>query len=200
MNSSFLLILNKRIKLGKRYNVKLRNNGKIPAVVYDSKLSVPVYFDKKNLHALSKIMLSGFKLIECSLDGENFFVFIKDIYKHPSKLIVLHLDFQKINKTDIVTSNISFNFIEEKESPGIKKGGFLIKQMSQINIRANASNIPSYINVNLSKLDFNKPLFLSDIIMPNDIKLSTAYKKPSELLVASVIGSKTSAVKEETVD
>lgn len=200
MNSSFLLVLNKRIKIGKQHNIRLRKNGKIPAVVYNKNLSTPIYFDKKDLHALSKIIMSGFKLIKCKLDEDNFFVFIKDIYKHPSNLNVLHLDLQRVQETDIITSSICLQFIKEKESPGIKKGGFLIKHTLHINIKASATDMPTHINVDLSKLDLNKPIFLSNIKMPHGVTLANIHKNPSELLIASAMGSRTGTIKEEKLD
>jgi len=197
MNSSFLLILNKRIKLGKHNNKNLRNNGKIPAIVYNNNLSIPVYFDKINLNIILKLIDSGFDLINCKLDEEQFFVFIKDVYRHPSKSHILHIDFQRVEKTDLITAKVLLNFINEKESPGIKKGGFLIKHMSCINIKSLVSNIPKHIDINLINLDFNKPIFLSDIELSKGLTLSTVYKKPSELLIVSAVVSRTGLKKDE---
>ena len=200
MNSSFLLILNKRIKVGKRYNNKLRTDGKIPAIVYRNSLSTPVYFDKINLNFLSKIIASGFELIKCKLDEDIFTVFIKDIYRHPTKLNIIHLDFQRVKETDIITSKILLKFANEKESPGIKQGGFLIRHMSCINVKACVANAPKYIDIDLSNLTFNNPIFLSDVKLPNETRLSTLYKNASELLVASAVVSRTGLKKEEKTD
>jgi len=194
--SSFLLVVDKRYKIGKRFNVLLRKNNRIPAIIYNNDKSIPISVDSKDAVFLLKMMSHGLRLIRCKLE-EEFFVVIKDIHKHPYKNDILHFDFQRVEENDLVTLDISFRFIGERLSPGIKQGGFLIKYMSSLLVRSVASKIPKHIDIDLSQLNANESIFLSDLSFSNDVILPVLSKrKSSELLIASIIGARISVVKE----
>ncbi len=195
--SSFSIIAEKRVKIGKRFNYKLRKNGKIPAIIYSGVESIPIFFDNKDSLTILKMLSSGCNLIKCEIDSKKFYVIVKDIHEHSFKREVLHFDFQRVDVNDIVSLRILLKFSDEKVSPGIKQGGFLVKHMSSVFIKTLVSKIPSYINVDLSKLNVNKSIVLSDLKIPKGITLPLLYKKEtSGLLVASIVGSRVSEPKE----
>lgn len=197
--SSFLLTFNKRTKVGRRFNVKLRKENNVPAIIYHSNKSIPVFFDVKDVSILLKMMSVGLRLIKASLDGNEMLVLLKDYQNHPYKKDILHFDFQKVEKTDIVNLNVFFRFLGERESAGIKQGGFLIKYMSSVLVRSLVSEIPNYIDIDLSKLSLNESIFLSDIKLSSNVILPILYKKESSsLLVASIVGSRASLIKDKS--
>ncbi len=191
--SSFSIIAKRRLQVGTRYNYKLRKNGKIPAIIYDSVESIPVFFDNKCSFTILKILSSGCNLIKCKLDNKEIFVIVKDIHQHPYKREVLHFDFQKVDINDFVSLRVLLKFSGESVSPGIKQGGFLIKHISSVFVKTVVSKIPSYINVDISKLNVNKSIKLSELEIPKGVILPLLCKKgSSSILVVSIIGSRAS--------
>lgn len=199
MNSSYILHFFNRKKTGKRHNLNLRKQNKIPSIIYKKSISCPVFFEKTQISNLIKIFYSNVKLINAELNDEKFFVIIKNFLKHPYKNDILHFDFQKVNSTDTVIIDVPFNFIGEKDAIGIKQGGYLIKYMQSAKIKSSVENIPNFININLSKLDVNNSIFLTDISYNKNYIFVDLYKKDrSGLLIASIIGAKTEISKDST--
>lgn len=194
---NFFLIFNIRKKTGKKNNLILRKNSIIPSIIYNKKESIPVSFEKKNLIQISKIISNGKKTIKCKIEEKESTIIIKNFQKHPYKNEILHFDFQIIEENEKIKLDVDFKFSEEKLCPGIKQGGFLIKHMTSVQIKSIASEIPNYINVDLSNLNLNETIFLSDLKLEKNIIFPILYKKKSSnLLVASIIGSRTDVSKE----
>lgn len=195
--SNFLLNFDIRKKTGKKDNLILRKNLKIPSIIYCKKESIPVFFEKKDLISLSKIIAQGIKIIKSKIEEKEHIVLIKSFQKHPFKNEVLHFDFQKVEENEIITTYINLKFSDEKLCPGIKQGGFLIKHVSEIQIKSKVSKIPNYIEIDLSKLNVNENIFMSDLKLDNEITIPMLNKKKNlNFLIASIVGSRTDASKE----
>lgn len=177
-----------RTGVGKKCNLKLRKNLKVPAVIYFSGLSIPIFFDD----LYSKDIINNFHI------GKNFFdifvgekkysVILKDFYKHPYKNCILHFDFQKVESNDIVSTKVFFRFVGEKNSIGIKYGGFLIKHKLSIDIKCVVSKIPNVIEVDVTDLGVNKSIFLSDLSIPDFISIPLLTRFKGKVLIASIVG------------
>lgn len=198
MDSSFVLYFFERKNIGKNFNIKLRNQNKIPAVIYKNKFSVSVFFDKFQVLNLINIFFSGKKLVKANLNGEIFFVIIKSFLKHPFKNEILHFDFQKVEDNDFVITDIPFNFIGEKDSIGIKQGGYLVKYMNFVKVKSLVRNIPDCINVDVSNLHVNNSIFLNELKVDSNIILIQLFKKNCfNMLIASLVGSRVDTSKEK---
>ncbi len=195
--SYFSIIANKRLNTGSRSSNQLRCKNKIPGIIYNKNISIPIFCDKKNINNIFKEYLFGTNLIKCVIDNDKFLVVIKDFHKHPFKSEILHFDFQRVLQDDIVNVKVFLKFLGEKQSLGIKHGGFLIKYMSSVFIRSKVSNIPKYIDVDISNLNINTSIFLSEIVLPKNVSLSFINNQSkSRLIVASISGSKVSEIKD----
>jgi large subunit ribosomal protein L25 len=188
-----------RTDVGKSCNLKLRKNLKVPAVIYFSGLSIPIFFDD----IYSKDIINNFNL------GKNFFdifvgekkysVILKDFYKHPYKNFVLHFDFQKVELNDVVRTKVFFKFVGEKNSIGIKYGGFLIKHRLSIDIECIRSKIPNFIEVDVTELNVNKSIFLSDLSIPDFINIPLLNRFKGKVLIVSVVGARAAEQKAQEV-
>lgn len=188
-----------RTEVGKNYNLKLRKNLKVPAVIYFSGLSIPIFFD--NLY--SKDIISNFNLgrknFNIVVGDEKYSVILKDFYNHPYKSSVLHFDFQKVTLNDIVNTKVFFKFIGEKNSIGVKHGGFLIKHKLSIDIKCIMSKMPDFIEVDVTNLGVNKSIFLSDLCIPDFITVPLLNRFKGKVLVASIVGPRAAEQKVQEV-
>jgi len=194
--SSVSILTKKRIGVGTHLTHKLRNENNVPAIIYGYGLSLPIFINKKDSSLILKMIASGFNLVKFKLDEDEFFVVVKDVQEHPYKPEVLHFDFQRVKSNDEVVLKIFLKFSGEKDSPGIKQGGFLIKHMSYAFIKCIVSNIPDYVHIDLSGLHVNQSIFLSDIVLPENVSIPILRKaEKSNFLVASIIGARKSETK-----
>ena len=180
-----------REKVGRSYNNNLRNNGNIPAIIYNSKLSKPVYLNEQCFLKMYKKMADGFNIFDCNLGCDKINVIVKSIHHHSFKPSVLHIDFQAVENTDIVKINVLINFVGLKMSPGILSGGFLIKHMFSVLVEVVVSDMPRYIDIDISKMCVNDVLFLKNIVLPKGVRLPVLRKKGYlNLPVASISGAR----------
>lgn len=189
------IVAEMRNDFGKNFNLKLRKNLKVPAVIYFSGVSIPIFFDLLYSKNILSDFYSGKNLFNIFVNDKKYSVMLKDFYKHPYKDSVLHFDFQKIELMDNVKTKLFFKFIGEKNSLGVKHGGFLIKHRLSIDVECVVSNLPSFIEVDVTELSLNKSIFLSDLSLPVFIKIPLVSRFKGKILIASIIGPRASEPK-----
>lgn len=190
MNSLYFSFkANLREKTGRLFNLDLRRKLSVPAVIYYNSVSHAIYISKTDADFLFKKFSNGTKLFECNLNGENFLVIIKDIHMHPYKKEYMNIDFQKVLLDSYVSIDVFFKFIGFENSIGLKNGGVLIKHMTSILVSGKICNIPENIIVDLSFLNLNESLYLSDLKFDKNFSIPSFYTR-SKFLVASIVGSR----------
>ena len=159
---------------------QLRNSGKIPGVYYshDSKSSIAFCVDKKELH---KALKSTAQVYKISVGGKNRDVIIKSMQYHPISEDVLHIDLYGVKMDTKVNVKVPIVFIGQCE--GVKAGGVLNQNASELEIACLPSAIPQNIELDISNLNIGDTLRLSDITLDDTIELLG----DSEALIASII-------------
>ncbi|QCI26662.1 50S ribosomal protein L25 [Buchnera aphidicola (Thelaxes californica)] len=90
-----VIFAEKRIKIGKSSSRFLRNQNKIPAIIYGKKI-IPVYISiNQNIFSKVENTLHFDKNnINLNIDNIiNYVVKIKEVQRHPFKKKLLHIDF-----------------------------------------------------------------------------------------------------------
>lgn len=150
-----------RSGIGKNKVDKLRNEELIPGVIYSrGEETKHIQVNKRKFERVYKT--SGMStLINLELAGKIEPVLIKEVQTHPFKDIYYHIDFQKLNMDEKVrlTIPIILNGRDEiKIQPSI-----LIQQLDEVEIECLPGDIPESIEVDVSGLDFDSPIFISDL-------------------------------------
>ena len=190
----------------------LRKDGFIPAVFYGRKeASTPIAVNEINF--LKVLKEAGESSVISLTDGkEKHDALIHEVSKDAVSGKVIHVDFYVIEKGKKVEVNIPINFIGVSFAQK-DLGGSLVKVMHEIEVSAEASNLPHEIDVDISALtDFEARILVKDIKLPAGvtfvsdedevIALVTPAKEEEEEVVAPVdvseIGlSETKGKKEE---
>ncbi|HFL8824322.1 MAG TPA: 50S ribosomal protein L25 [Candidatus Azoamicus sp. OHIO1] len=185
--------------VGKSSSRRLRHNNKIPAVIYSKNESICVALDLKYGSSIFNLLSSGGNLMSLQVNGTIFNVIVKHIHKHPYKSEILHFDFQKVEMSDYVKVNVSFRFLNEVNSIGMKNGGVLIKQILSAHVICKVSKIPVFLDVDILNLNLNQSIYLSDILLPEDVKLALLQSRNKlKYLIASVGASKVSHSRDDS--
>lgn len=176
-----MIKLNAKIRkeIGKKTNV-LKNNGRIPAVVYGHKVkNILLDVDYKDFQkALRQAGESS--LIELNIEGEKKQVLVHDFQKDSVSNKFIHVDFFQASLTEEV--QVKVPLILEGESAAVKDlGGTLVKNISELEVKALAINLPHEIKVDISSLStFEDHILVKDIVLPKDVKV---IAKPDEIAV-----------------
>lgn len=182
-----------RNKTGRVHNNFLRENDKIPCIIYGLNFLEKVYVFKKDIDIILDKYKNGNVLFNCTFNDNNFLVLVKEIQKHSYKNSVLHMDFNRVSDLDYVKANVLLKFVGVKDSIGLKNGGVLIKYMSSVLLKCKVSDIPSFIEVDISNINTNQSVFLYDLLKN---KSNFLFLNKANTLIASISGSRsTEAVK-----
>ena len=161
----------------------LKESGRIPAVVYGHEVkNVSLDVDYKEFHnVLSKAGESS--LIELDVEGEKEKrpVLVHDLQKDPVTDQLIHVDFFQTSLKEEVEVKVPLVF--EGESLAVKDlGGTLVKNISELDIKALPQNLPHEIKVSIVGLNtFEDRILVKDLVLPKDVK---AMAKPDEIVVA----------------
>ncbi len=149
----------------------LRQKGEVPAIVYGgteenqkislSKKQVQYLIDQENF--LSKI-------ISVKIDDKSINVLPKDINFDPISDDPIHIDFLRIVKGAKVILEIPVKFINNENSPGLKRGGVLNIVRRNVELICPTENIPTELVVDLDGLEIGTSIKISSINLPENVK------------------------------
>jgi len=156
---------------GKKVNV-LRNKGILPAVLYGSKIKpLSLEIDQKEFEKIYKDAGES-SLISLALDkGEKFLVLIHDVAKDSLTEKPIHADFYQPNLEEEVEVVVPIIF--EGVSLAVKDlGGTLVKNISELKVKAKPQVLPKEIRVNIEKIEtFEDNILIGDLEVPAGVKI-----------------------------
>jgi large subunit ribosomal protein L25 len=170
MSQKFELIAENRTDQGKGASRRLRRAGKVPAILYGG------HRDPRSLAVDHAALLH-------QLDNEAFFssiltvsvgdksqpCIIKDVQRHPYKKLVMHIDLQRIIEDEEIKVAVPFHFLGEEVAPGVKAGGVVSRVMTEVEISCLPKHLPEYIEVDVSGLELDGLVTLSDVVLPEGV-------------------------------
>ncbi len=173
MANLFSLKAESRQDIGKGASRRLRREHKIPAVIYGGE-GEPQSITLSHFDILKCLNDDSFfsQLIDIEVDGEVTEAILRDLQRHPFKPTILHADFQRIVRGQELTVNIPISYTNVEESKGVKAGGILSQHIIDIEVSCRPSNIPEVLEVDVLDLDINDSLRLSDIVLPEGVRLT----------------------------
>ena len=156
---------------GKGASRALRNEGRVPAVIYgDKKDPVSVHLEEK---ALVKMLQTGHfmnSVVEVTVGKDKHRTLPKDVQFHPVTSRPVHVDFFRLAKDAVVHVAIPVRFVDEEKSPGLKRGGVLNVVRHELELVCDATMIPDDIVISLAGLDINDSVHISAVTLPEGSK------------------------------
>ncbi|QMT61160.1 50S ribosomal protein L25/general stress protein Ctc [Legionella sp. PC997] len=172
--SNILLEAQARTDMGKGASRRLRRlENKVPAVIYGGdKKPMSIHFQhNKVVKALETESIYS-SVFDITVDGKVEHVILKALQRHPYKPVVMHMDLQRVSKTDILVKLVPIHFINEEKAPGIKAGGIINHTMTQVEIRCQAKDLPEFISVDMSEVKMDDIVHLSHLKLPKGVQLT----------------------------
>jgi len=156
---------------GKHVSRLLRKNVRVPAVVYGSIDNMNLSLDARDVQKYNR---RGFENTLFSLksdDGKvgNVLAMMKKVTVHPLSRRPVHVDLFAIDVKKAVRVNLELRF--EGKPAGLADGGMLSIVNRTIEIECLPTEIPDSPVVDVSHLGLNDSLHLSEVKLPEKIKL-----------------------------
>jgi large subunit ribosomal protein L25 len=163
---------------GKRNARRLRQAGRIPAVLYghgETPQSLSLAIDEVSL-----VLRHGHRLVQLQGDITEQ-AFIRDLQWDTYGTEVLHLDLSRVSATDRVRVAVPVEL--KGEAIGIKEGGLLQHLLHELHIECLATAMPEKLQLNVSSLGVGSSLFASNVDLPAGVNL---VSDPHTIVVACV--------------
>lgn len=193
-----MLTLSAKIRntLGKKTKV-LREKGIFPAILYGPKLKSLAL--EINLKDFEKVYQEAGEssLISLEADGKKFLVLIHQIQLNPLDSKPIHVDFYQPSLKEEITAKVPLVF--EGEAPAVKElGGTLVKNISEIEVKALPQNLPHGIKVDVSQLKtFENKVLIKDLKLPEGVKI---LKGPEDIIAFVALPEKVEEELEKPVE
>lgn len=152
-----------RENVGKKDAKMLRKEAKVPCVLYGGDKQIHFVVVEKAFKEL--IFTPNTYLVELEIDGEMYNAILQDVQYHPVSERVLHVDFIQIFDDREVA--IAVPVRSTGTSKGVLKGGRLFKKYRKLRIKALPGNLPDEIVVDITSLNINEGIKISELSREN---------------------------------
>ena len=179
---------------GSRANRRMRRSGRVPGVLYGGGED-PISFsvdDRELRHALKQ----GGAVVELSLDGSTSNAVLKEFQRDPVRGDMWHVDFVRVRMDVAIQTQIVLELTGADDAPGMSEGGVLEQITRELNIEALPGDIPDVITHDVSKLEINDTVHLSDVAAPSGV----TFLDDAETVIASVLVPRLEVEPEDAVE
>ena len=176
-----------RAQQGTGASRRLRISGKTPGIVYGGDTAAQmIEIDHNALwHALKKEAFHS-SVLEMELGGNVSKVLLRDVQYHPFRQLVQHIDFQRVDAKTRMTLKVPLHFKGEEESEAVKIDLNLVNHVTtELELNCLPTDLPEFIEVDLSGLKKNGTVTLKDIKLPKGVKW-VSHGKVNPVLASAV--------------
>jgi large subunit ribosomal protein L25 len=186
MSTKATLNAQKREDLGKGASRTLRRAGRVPAVLYGRELdSIHLSVDAHEAELLFHSISVDNTIVDLSVDGEKkpYPTLVREIQTHPWKDSLVHIDFLRIQEGVAVDLEVPVELVGVPVGVRLQ-GGVLEQIVHELEIRCIPSKIPESFTLDVSGLDVNDSLHVSDIPVTEGVEILMA---PEQTICAVAI-------------
>jgi large subunit ribosomal protein L25 len=155
-----------RTEFGKGGARRTRRAGKVPAVLYGHgtdprHISVPTRDFEHALRTEGANVLLDLQLV----DGSEL-ALPKSIQRDPVRGVIEHIDLILVRRGERITVDIQVNVVGD-----IVAGGLLDQQVNALTVSAEATNIPTGVEVSIEGLEIGDAIHAGQIALPDGVEL-----------------------------
>lgn len=180
-----------RTDIGKGASRRLRHAGLVPVVIYGGAgkepMSLTISHNELLKHLAHEAFYSHVLVIKIEGHGVESAV-LKDVQRHPSRPVILHIDLQRVSDTQKLHMHVPLHFVNGDVAPGVKQGGGTIShQLVEVEVSCLPKDLPEFIEVDLGGMQVDDVLHLSDIKCPAGVELlALSHGEEHNLPIASL--------------
>ncbi|TET67730.1 MAG: 50S ribosomal protein L25 [Candidatus Aminicenantes bacterium] len=156
---------------GKNASRRIRQEGMIPAILYDTDtVSIPLTLNKKDVFAILKAETGENTIFKISFNSETRNTMIKELQRDPVTDEILHADLIQIAMDNVIS--VSVPIVLVGEAVGVKtEGGFVDFVTREAEIECLPKNIPEKLEIDISSLHLHQSLKIEDLSSLGEITL-----------------------------
>ncbi len=180
MSDKFDLIAEAREDQGKGASRRLRRQGMVPAILYGAgRPPRMLAFDHNKVIREMENESFYSSVLNIKVGDKSQAAVLKDVQRHPAKPLIMHMDLQRIVEDEAIRMNVPLHFVGEDVAPGVKMGGGAVSHlMSDVEVSCLPKDLPEFIEVDVSELELNAMLHLSDLKLPGGVEIPQLAQGP----------------------
>ena len=177
---SIELNANTREAQGTGASRRLRRAAQVPAIIYGgNQPALAITLDHNEIfHALRKEAFHA-SVLTINVAGTKESVLLRDTQMHAYRQQVMHVDFQRVDLTHQMHTKVPLHFVNAEQAPGVKmQGGVVSHVMNELDIKCLPSQLPEFLEVDLSGLSVGQSVHVSQIKLPAGVEAQTHGTDP----------------------
>jgi len=148
----------------------IRNDGKVPAIIYGGKNeNQKISISKKLLKNLIEKENFLSNIITLNIDGSSQNVLPREVKYHILSDEPTHVDFLRVLPGVKIKIEVPVNFINHEKSPGLKRGGVLNIVRRKVELKCPSEKIPENLTLDLDGIDIGESFKISSVKLENDV-------------------------------
>ena len=148
-----------RTEFGKGFARRARMAGQIPAVIYGHGAE-PIHITLP-AKATTLAVRTANALLSLDINGDGHLALVKDIQRDPIKQIIEHIDLLTVRKGEKVTVDVPVHLVGE-----LAPGNAYNQEMTVISLEAEATHLPTAIEVDIEGRSAGQHIHASDLVLP----------------------------------
>ncbi len=148
-----------RENVGKKDAKSLRRKGLVPCVAYGGTEQLHFFLDERDFNKI--LFTPETYIISLKVGDKEVKTLLQDVQYHPVTDKILHADFMEFDDSKPVKTAIPVKTFGT--SVGVLKGGALKLVMRKLVVKALASDIPDYVEIDISKIDIGDAVKVKDL-------------------------------------
>lgn len=173
--SEFEVVAEMRTEKGTGPCRRYRKAGKIPGVLYGAEKDPTLILMSESV-INKQLQYEAFfsHILNIKVDGSDTQAVIKALQRDPATSKVTHLDFLRVSSTHEIQMNVPLHFVNEDRCPGKRNGGVVSHLVVDFEISCLPKDLPEYIEVEMINMDIGDVIHMSEVRLPEGVRLSTA--------------------------
>jgi large subunit ribosomal protein L25 len=184
MSENFEIVAEARADGGKGASRRLRREGLVPGIVYGGH-EEPQMISLRHSELDRQLKNEAFysSLLDLKVGGGVTKVVLKDLQRHPAKPLVLHVDFQRVSSQEKLRMTVPLHFENEATSVGVKAGGKVSHNLTEIEVTCLPADLPEYIGVDMAAMAVGDILHVSELTLPAGVEVTHAVEPDTPVVM-----------------
>jgi large subunit ribosomal protein L25 len=163
-----------RTARGRNQIARLREQGKVPAVVYG--LGTEPDHIALNDEDVMRELRKHHRVFQLEVGGKPEPVYLQDVQYDPVTDYCLHIDFLRIDMSKPLPVDVELTFLGVPA--GQSKGGIFVRDAQSVRVQALPAKIPHEITVKIGHVEIGTEIYAKDLEMPEGCTLDMSGDTP----------------------
>jgi large subunit ribosomal protein L25 len=186
-----------RGQIGKGPSRRARADGKVPATVYGKGMdALSISVDRRDFITAITSEAGMNQLLDIQVDDDSVLALTRELQRDPVRGTLLHADFVKVDRLTKVDIEVPLHLVGEANGVA-NEGGILEQQLHELAIKCLPTEVPDFIEADVSALNIGDSLRVEDLSVSGDVEITVDVESVIALVSAPISEEELEALEAE---